>query len=323
MKKKSVFISWMAFNRRSQLISEKFQIKPYFIHSLKHLYILAPLRYILHTIKTLKILIREKPEIIFVQNPPILAPLVAYFYSKIRNSKFVIDSHTGALLAPWWKWSLPLHAFLSRRALTTIVTNKYLNDIVKAWNAETFILADIPTHFSQGSAFPLKGKFNLAVINTFSPDEPIEIILEAAALLPDVEFYITGDTVQAKKKYFMKSPVNVTFTDYLSDEKYLGLLREVHAIMVLTTDDHTMQRGACEAVSLGKPLIISNWPLLVKYFNKGTIYVDNNKDSIREGIIKMKRIWKSLEKDVLELQADRKVEWERKYYLLKELLSIN
>ena len=95
------------------------------------------------SIRTFKILIREKPAIIFVQNPPIIAPLVAYLYTKIRKSKFVIDSHTGALLAPWWKWSLPLHAFLSRRALITIVTNKYLNDMVRAWRAKTFILADI------------------------------------------------------------------------------------------------------------------------------------------------------------------------------------
>ena len=31
-------------------------------------------------------------------------------------------------------------------------------------------------------------------------------------------------------------------------------------ILALTTHDHTMQRGACEAVSLGVPIITSDWP---------------------------------------------------------------
>jgi glycosyltransferase involved in cell wall biosynthesis len=88
----------------------------------------------------------------------------------------------------------------------------------------------------------------------------------------------------------------VKFTGFLPDEEYLGLLRGVQAIMVLTTNNHTMQRGACEAVSLGKPIITSDWPVLRSYFNKGTIHVDNSYHGIKEGILEMREKREFLEK---------------------------
>lgn len=321
MNRKMLFIAWIAHNRRSQLIAEKFQMQLYLIQSLKRWYFLAPLRYILQTIKTFTILIKEKPAVIFVQNPPIFALLVVYAYARVWGARYIIDSHTGALLAPWWKWSLPIHAFLSRRAVTTIVTNEYLEAIVKAWQADTFILADIPTKFPQGKEFPLNGKFSLAVINTFSPDEPIGEVLQAAASLPEVQFYITGDPIRARKTFLQHHPPNVKFTGFLPDDEYLGLLRSVQAIMVLTTDNHTMQRGACEAVSLGKPIITSDWPILRDYFHKGTVYVDNSGHGIQQGILQMQKDRETFEQEILLLQQERRLEWEEKYAGLTRLIE--
>ena len=73
----------------------------------------------------------------------------------------------------------------------------------------------------------------MAVVNTFSPDEQVEEVLEAAASLPDVEFYITGDPIRAKKTFLRNHTENVKFTGFLPNEEYLGLLRAVQAVMVL------------------------------------------------------------------------------------------
>lgn len=322
-KKKVLFIAWIFFSRRSQLLAEKFDIKLFLVQALKHKYFLSPVRYVLQFIKTIKILFCESPKIIFVQNPPIFAVLTVYFYTKIKNADFIIDSHTGALTAPWWKWSLPLHAFLSRRALMTIVTNKYLENMVKSWRAKTFIIADIPTDFQRGKIFSTKGEYNIAVINTFSPDEPMEQILEAASYLPDIFFYITGDTIRAKEKYLNSHSENIEFTGFLPDDKYIGLLRNVQAVLVLTNDNYTMQRGACEAVSLGKPIITSDWPTLREYFNKGTIFVDNTSKGIKEGILSCQRQEDTLKNEILLLREERWEEWNEKYKHFKTLLNNN
>jgi glycosyltransferase involved in cell wall biosynthesis len=215
---------------------------------------------------------------------------------------------------------LPIHAFLSRRAVTTIVTNEHLKAMVDSWGASAFIIGDVPTSFPQGKPFSVNGRFNIAVINTFSPDEPLEEVLDAAATLPEVQFYITGNLLRAKRALFERKPDNVRFTGFLPDEEYYGLLRAVQAVMVLTTDNYTMQRGACEAVSLGKPVITSDWPILKEYFGKGTIHVDNSAQGIREAVIKMRRVRERLENEIAVLQQQHWQEWQHKHAVLKELL---
>lgn len=321
MRSKAIFIAWTAHNRRSQLISQSLGIPLYLVHALKRRYFLAPLRYLLQSVRTLTILWWKKPAVVFVQNPPIFAVLMVYLYAKLTGARYVIDSHTGALLAPWWGWSLGLHAFLSRRALTTIVTNDHLAGVVRKWTDKVFLLADIPAEFPPGRPYAMQGQFNVAVINTFSPDEPIGKVLEAAAAMPDVHFYITGDPIRAKKTYLEQHPDNVHFTGFLPDEDYIGLLTTAHCVLVLTTDDHTMQRGACEAVWLAKPIITSNWPVLAKHFHKGTVLVDNTVAGIEHGIRQMQEDLPRLEQEIVLLQHERRTEWKSKYQALMRLVE--
>ncbi len=318
---KLVFIAWIAHNRRSQLLAQKLGMQLYQIQMLKRSYALAPLRYIVQTWRTLRILFRERPSVTFVQNPPIFAVLPVWLYALLTRTRFVIDSHTGALLAWWWRWTLPLHGWLSRRALTTVVTNTHLQKIVQQWDAETFIIGDIPMDFPQGTPRTMDKPFNVAVINTFSPDEPVGEVLAAAAALPNVDFYITGNPQRANKEHLENHPANVYFTGFIPDDEYFGLLRSVQAIMVLTTDNYTMQRGACEAVSLGKPIITSDWPVLREYFHKGTIYVDNTSRDIVAGVGAMREQWRAMEDEIQILQRERRAEWIEKQATLQQLID--
>lgn len=319
MSNKVIFIAWSAYSRRSQLIADQLGIPLFLIHALKRRYFLAPLRYLLQTVKTLIILIRERPAVTFVQNPPILAALLVYLYARLTGGAYVIDSHSGALLAPWWRWSLPLHAFLSRRARATLVTNDHLAALVRQWGATTYIIPDIPADFPAGNAFPVAGAFNVAVINTFSPDEPLAELLQAAATLPDVAFYITGDPIRAKASYLSERPPNVHFTGFLPDAAYIGLLRSVQGVVVLTTDNHTMQRGACEALWLGQPMVISDWPILRRYFHKGAVYTDNTSESIQEGILRLRIGLPRLKAEIGRLQQERRATWAADYNVLQAL----
>ena len=49
-----------------------------------------------------------------------------------------------------------------------------------------------------------------------------------------------------------------------------------------------MQRGAYQAIYLGKPIITSNFEVLRENFNKGTIHVDMTVEDIVRGIGQMK-----------------------------------
>jgi hypothetical protein len=79
---KSIFIIWARVAPRSKLLTEKLGIdRMYLVHSMQRKMYLAPLRYLLQTIKTIQIFLNERPGLIFIQNPPIIAVGVVYFYS--------------------------------------------------------------------------------------------------------------------------------------------------------------------------------------------------------------------------------------------------
>ena len=116
-------------------------------------------------------------------------------------------------------------------------------------------------------------------------------------------------------------PENIILTGYLSYEGYIGLLRGVSAIMDLVNNEHTLLMGAFEAVSLGTPLIVSDWPILRKYFPLGTAYVPNTAEGICEGVRRMQDEHTQLRRDILLLREQLQVEWMHKFTELQHLLS--
>jgi glycosyltransferase involved in cell wall biosynthesis len=242
-----------------------------------------------------------------------------WLYCLLSGSHLIIDSHTDALLAPWWRWTLPLHRFLSRRAICTIVTNDYLREMVEAWGAPAFVLADVPTEFHYRE-YPVQEPFAVAMVSSFSYDEPRQRVFQVAQRLPDVHFYITGDLKLARSTELEQPPPNVHFTGFLQTEDYYGLLASAQAVMVLTTENHTLQWGACEAISLGKPVITSDWPFLKEYFHKGTVHVDNSIEGIYQGVVQLRQEWERYDQEAKELRQERQLEWAQKQAELMRMI---
>jgi glycosyltransferase involved in cell wall biosynthesis len=239
----------------------------------------------------------------------------------VSGAKFVFHYHSAAF-GRMWDWALPLQKFLARRAATNIVTNQHWADIVRSWGAHALVMLDPFLDLPQGEPFAVEPGFNVAFVSTFAPDEPTEAVLKAAALLPQVHFYITGDTRKKPTSFFADAPANVTFTGFLDpNRQYPGLLRAVDAIMVLTTRNYTLQLGGCEAVSVGKPLITSDWPYLREVFPKGTVYVSASAESIRDGILVLQENCEALANEIVTLRRDSRREWDNRMAQLKQIVA--
>ena len=65
---------------------------------------------------------------------------------------------------------------------------------------------------------------NVVFVGTFAFDEPLDVLLEAAADLRDVHFHVTGDTRVADQALLAGAPPNVMFTGFRPYDAYLGLL---------------------------------------------------------------------------------------------------
>ena len=322
---KSLFLVWgpPSYGPRSKRLALELGIGgPIFVQSFRRRGLLwAFPRYVHQAITTLALLLSRRPRIVFVQSPPSLAVLFVWLYCALTRSRYLIDAHSAALQLSVWLRPRALQAFLARRAVATIVTNERLGTIVEEWGGRTFVLPDVPTTFAPTAAAPrLEGGFNVAVVSTFSPDEPLAEIVVAAADFADVHFYVTGRPNEAARGLRTNAPQNVHFTGFLPDEDYYALLRACDVVMCLTTRDNTMQRGACEALWLGRPIITSDWPLLRSYFRQGAVHVASRAREIREGVLRLRADLSRYEAEVRALQSAERQNWEERTRALASLV---
>jgi glycosyltransferase involved in cell wall biosynthesis len=190
------------------------------------------------------------------------------------------------------------------------------------WGAKALVMFDPFLELPEGSPFPLKPGFNVAFVSTFADDEPVEAVLAAAAMTPEVNYYITGDTRKRPAAFFAAAPPNVTFTGFLNPNgEYLGLLRAADAIMVLTTRDYTLQLGGCEAVSVGKPLITSDWPYLREVFGGGAVFVSNTAEGIRDGIHAVRERREELTREIAAFRQESQREWDIRMSQLENMVA--
>ncbi|MGB7873933.1 MAG: glycosyltransferase family 4 protein [Anaerolineales bacterium] len=315
-------LSWAPYSRMSQTFARELGGKLHCIHYLRfqsppH----APFKYILQAIRTLVVLFRERPRAVHVQTPPFVAGLVVDLYCRLSGAKFVLHYHSAAF-ERIWDWALPFQKYIARRATTNIVTNSHWAGIVNAWGGHTLVMVDPYLDLPESKPFSVKPGFNVAFVSTFAQDEPLDAVLEAAAMLPDVNFYITGDKRKKPASFFENAPANVTFTGFLDpDKQYPGLLRAVDTVMVLTTRNYTLQLGGCEATAVGKPLVTSDWPYLREVFPKGTVYVTDTAKSIQAGILQLKQDYDRLSEEIVVLREESQQEWNSRLTQLNRLMG--
>jgi glycosyltransferase involved in cell wall biosynthesis len=282
-------------------------------------WLVAPVKYAAQAAMTMWLLFRRRPDLVFVQSPPTVAVLCALLYTRIVPAGYVVDAHSDALLSPIWTRPAWLRRRLTSRAVLTIVTGDQAAEWIQQDGGRAMVVPDIPTtHPTEPVA--LGEGFHVAVVSSFAPDEPLEAIAAAAARMPDVTFHVTGPNARARHRLPATLPRNLELTGFLPEDTYFGLLAACHGVLCLTTRDHTMQGGACEALSVGTPLVTSRWPLLEDWFDEGTVHVDATPDDIVRGIHRLRDDHEQLAEGIRRLGRRRRRDWERSRSHLVDLM---
>lgn len=266
-------------------------------------------KYLGQWMETARILRRERPDVVFVMVPPIVAALPAFWYAWRHRKQVVLDAHTAAFLHARWRRLQWLQRALSRRAATTIVHNDHLARLVRDAGNHATVVRDVPIVFPEREPFARPPGFVVAIVCSFNDDEPLAAMLEAARALPDVHFFMTGNPRHFPPQLAAERPQNVMLTGFLSTPAYGGLISGADAVMTLTTRDHTMLRGAYEAIYQGTPVIVSNWPLLREAFDQGAIHVDNSATQIAAAIIHMRDQHREYREQAAMLRQKKLAHW--------------
>jgi hypothetical protein len=309
---KTVFIVWYSFSRRAETLATELQGRVIFQYEagLKRGW-QTPWRYLVQGWKTWQVLQREQPDLVLVQSPPFLAPLFVALWCKLwsrnkstgRRVPYIIDCHPGTFHDVEWKWGLPVLYLLARGAEVTLLCNEPSQEIVAGWRVPNIFLPDgLPdfTDVQATSSIGSVGTARVAFICTYATAEPVAEIFAAARLSPEVTYYITGDIQRAQPDLLAERPDNVVLTGFLRGGEYVSLLKNVHGIAILTKQSKDLSCGAYEALALGKPALISDWPGSRRIFQHGFVYCENTPVGIAQGVQQM-----LTEQAVLIREADK------------------
>lgn len=268
-------------------------------------------RYAVSFFLTLRVLFRECPDLVFTLNQPAPLLLAVFLHSRLRGSHYILDSHSAPFNDPRLVPLRPFYRFIAVRALLNINTNTHHRELVRIWGGRSFLIGDVPIEFDNDYPRKSLSHPSVAVVASFMFDEPLEAVWSAARLLPDVNFHVTGNYRKAPRLLIRNKPGNVFLEGFLSREDYLGLLLSASAVMALTTRNYTMQMGGYEALSLERPIITSDWPILRDSFGNAAVYVDNSPEGIAAGVRKLVSQRHRIERNASIQRRKRRIEFER------------
>ena len=241
--------------------------------------------------QTRRLLAARRVNVLLVTNPSLVLAAWGVLLRRIYSYRLIVDAHNEAV-TPYINrqgWIRRLSRWVIRHTDLTIVTNAQLATLVAGYGGRPFVLPDrIPTPPDAGKAPALPGTFNVVLIATYAPDEPIAEVLEAVRG-SDIQLHVTGNPRKLQAGIREGAPSNVHFTGFLQDDAYWGLLSAADAVVDLTLMDNCLVCGAYEALSLGKPMLLSNNAASVDLFADAAVFTDNSPADIRRALETLRR----------------------------------
>lgn len=268
-------------------------------------------------IRTIMLLLNQRPKILFVQNPSAFLTLLAIFLKPFFRYKLVVDAHNAGVYPsePTYEKYRSFFTFMHRHADLTIVTNNILAVTIEKNGGVAAILPDplpdLNCSRKRDHKKDKKDNFIVTLVCSYASDEPYLEVFKAAAQFSDnIRIYVTGDDrklTQGERELARSN--RVTLTGFLSEDDYIAQLCRSDSIMVLTKRNDCMVCGAYEAVSLEKPLILSDSNILQMYFNKGCVFTSNETLKIYDAVLKMQRKLGNKQKDIKDLKKNLIAGW--------------
>lgn len=249
----------------------------------------GPLRYLTLGGRTLALLARRRPDVLLVQNPSLILAALAAAARGVLGYSLIVDAHNEAVV-PFinrQRWVARLSQWIIRRADLTIVTNRQLAERVLQQAGRPFTLPDRIPAPPPVSVRTLDGAFNVVLIATYAPDEPVAEVLEAVCGA-DIVLYVTGNHSNLDPTVAARVPPNVRFTGFLDELDYWSLLRSADAIVDLTLMDNCLVCGSYEAMALGKAMLLSNNCASVELFGDCAVFTNNTTADIRQALDRLR-----------------------------------
>jgi glycosyltransferase involved in cell wall biosynthesis len=291
---RNVYICWTRYQRRPESLQALLQLEVFFIAPLSQQRALKVAGYGLSFLLTLRILFRTRPDTLWLQLAPslILYPAFLYKWLLRPDMRIIADLHNGALR---WKW---LNVPFVRKLLAKCDLVLFHNSLVRDRARELGISGEHVQLLHTPPAVPenrtvrrpqIAAKLGAGYVlmpASFSGDEPISVVLEAAAQLPHVTFVLTGNSAVASRKHDLRGwPPNVVLPGFLPAAELDWLLANASAVLALSIHSDIELSAGNEALGFGRPLVVSDSLVSRHLFGDYAVMVDPRSiESLKNGI---------------------------------------
>lgn len=321
-----LFVAWTRFQRRPLALCETFDLR---LELLPIPEVPRPLKlplYLLQSVRTLRLLARMRPQTVWVQLPqsPLLGAAARYACSCRPRPRIVADCHNPAFAPPWSSWP-GMRRLWSEADLVLVHHSAVVSSAIRAGVPphRIRVLEDAPAAFPEVSTALAPGPPSVLFMTGFLGDEPLAELLAAAELAPEIEFVVTGDPRRARGRHDLRRrPRNVVLTGFLAREELDRRILGAHAILALTRNADEQSSSAAEGLGAGRPLVLSDTPVLREMYPRGSVFVDaRNPRSIVAGCREAVARGQGLAAEACELRAERCERWARAASELRDELT--
>lgn len=287
---KQIHIAWIGFQRRQLSMQRFFGFSVHFFPIQRRIpRVKKALAYLKAGMETWRLLHAEKPEVVWVQVPqtPLLWVALLYRFLSSRTIRVVADCHNAMFRAPWNR--LPFtRQVLNACDLVVVHNDSVVEQAIRDGVSESLVVVveDPPADFSrvESPSCSLPRPWVLFPAS-FAADEPIAELFEAARLLPDVSFLVTGNVRNLRQEeLLLNKPVNLHLLGFVPNHEFDGLVMKADAVLALTIHDGIQLSVCGEAVGAGRPLVVSDTTLLRRLYPVGSVFVKPTAVALAQGV---------------------------------------
>jgi glycosyltransferase involved in cell wall biosynthesis len=266
---------------------------------------------------------RDRPDVVVVTNPPLVAALVAWAVGRAVRARVVLDSHPGGFGAQGDRVAARvqgLHRWLARRVDRSLVAAPVWADLVESWGGRALVVHEAPGSWQATPAVRHR-RLQVLYVGRFAPDEPWLAVVEAAAAHPELDVLLTGDPGRAHLDPH-ELPGNVRLVGFLTADRYRAAVAAADVVVTLTTEPGSVMRAAYEAVWAGRPVVVSDWPVARSVF-PFAVHVANDAAAIADGLGLLDREFDRLAADAAAARDRQAARWAEQRRDLRRQLGVD